>query len=105
MIAFQLMPSNAEVLATIRPQPRWQLLHIRSAELKTERPAQLSSTNRPQTIRPVEKMDVDLEEEDERFSEFDSGSIIDPDFVSTFSGQKALAAMPSARPDILSFAQ
>ena len=33
------------------------------------------------------------------------GSIIDPDFVFTLSGQKALAAMPSAPPDILSFAQ
>lgn len=50
-------------------------------------------------------MDVNLKEEDERFSKFDSGSIIDPDFVFTRSGQKALAAMPSAPPDILSFAQ
>jgi hypothetical protein len=51
-----------------------------------------------------EEMDDDLEE-DEHFSEFDSGDIIDPNFMFTLGGQKAMVAMPSAPPDILSFAQ
>lgn len=104
MITHRLTPEKAAVLAPMRSKPRWQLLHIRSTGLKLERPAQLSSTtHRPLTTPPVEEFNVDLEEEEKYFSEF--GSSIDPDFVYTLIGQKALAAMPSAPPDLLSFAK
>ncbi|XMA19917.1 hypothetical protein WAI453_012708 [Rhynchosporium graminicola] len=64
-------------------------------------PAQLS----PTTNRPAEDLDVGLKENDELLSEFDLGRVIDLHFVLNPSNLKALAAMPSAPPTLLSFAQ
>ena len=72
------------------PKQKGPLLHIRTAGLQMERPADLLPiTNRPETIVNVSK-----EPDDPNW--IVPRSIINPDFANTPFGQKAMAAIPSA---------